>query len=186
MKQPQRFHIATGTLPPRADLVVVGPEQPLVDGLADRLRAKGTRVFGPGADGAELEGSKQFMKDLVTAAGVPTARYQAFTDVEPALAFLRTLPGLYVVKTDGLAAGKGVLVTESLAEAEEDVQDKLSGSSFGAAGRRVVIEDRGPYVQGRVIDVSPRTAEELGMRHDGVAHSVHCKTALPFRIQLVA
>lgn len=131
-----------------ADLVVVGPEQPLVEGLADRLRAAGTRVFGPGADGAQLEGSKRYMKDLVTAAGVPTARYQAFDAVEPALAFLRTLPGLYVIKTDGLAAGKGVLVTESLAEAAEDVRDKLSGSSFGDAGRRVVIEEglRGPEV----------------------------------------
>jgi phosphoribosylamine--glycine ligase len=79
---------------------------------------------------------------------VPTARYEAFTEVEPALAYLRTLPGLYVVKTDGLAAGKGVLVTESVAEAEEDVRDKLSGSSFGDAGRRVVIEEglTGPEV----------------------------------------
>ena len=128
--------------------MVVGPEQPLVEGLADRLRKKGTRVFGPGADGAQLEGSKQYMKDLVAEAGVPTARYEAFDEVEPALAFLRTLPGLYVVKTDGLAAGKGVLVTESLAEAEEDVRDKLSGSSFGDAGRRVVIEEglTGPEV----------------------------------------
>ncbi|HEX7131283.1 MAG TPA: phosphoribosylamine--glycine ligase [Iamia sp.] len=124
-----------------ADLFVIGPEQPLVDGLADRLRAQGKRVFGPGADGAQLEGSKAFLKELVSGAGVPTARYGAFTEVDPAVEFLRTLPGLYVVKTDGLAAGKGVLVTESLAEAEADVRDKLSGSSFGAAGRRVVIEE---------------------------------------------
>jgi len=124
-----------------ADLYVIGPEQPLVDGLADRLRAAGRRVFGPGADGARLEGSKAYMKDVVHAAGVPTARYGTFRDVEPALAFLRTLPGLYVVKTDGLAAGKGVLVTESLDEAADDVRDKLSGSSFGDAGRTVVIEE---------------------------------------------
>ncbi len=133
------------TTPPEeveADLYVIGPEQPLVDGMADRLRAMGRRVFGPGADGARLEGSKTFLKDLVTAAGVPTARYGTFSEVEPALAFLRALPGLYVVKTDGLAAGKGVLVTESLAEAEADVRDKLSGTSaFGDAGRRVVIEE---------------------------------------------
>ncbi len=124
-----------------ADLHVIGPEQPLVDGLADRLRAAGRRVIGPGADGARLEGSKAFMKDLVRDAEVPTARYGTFAEVEPALAFLQTLPGLYVVKTDGLAAGKGVLVTEDRAEAEADVRDKLSGASFGAAGRTVVIEE---------------------------------------------
>ena len=124
-----------------ADLWVIGPEQPLVDGLADRLRAAGRLVFGPGADGAQLEGSKAWMKALVDEAGVPTARHAAFTTVEPAVEFLRTLPGLYVIKTDGLAAGKGVFVTESLDEAVEDVRAKLSGSSFGDAGRRVVIEE---------------------------------------------
>lgn len=131
-----------------ADLYVIGPEQPLVDGLADRLRAGGKRVFGPGADGATLEGSKAFMKEVVEGAGVPTARYASFADVEPALGFLRTLSGLYVVKTDGLAAGKGVLVTESLAEAEDDVRQKLAGTAFGEAGRRVVIEEgmSGPEV----------------------------------------
>ena len=130
------------------DLVVVGPEQPLVDGLADRLRALGVPVFGPGADGAQIEGSKAYMKDLASAAGLPTARYAAFEATEPALEFLRSLPGPYVVKTDGLAAGKGVLVTASLAEAEADVRAKLSGSSFGEAGRRVVIEEglSGPEV----------------------------------------
>jgi phosphoribosylamine--glycine ligase len=124
-----------------ADLYVIGPEVPLVAGLADRLRAAGKLVFGPGADGAQLEGSKEWMKDLLSEAGVPTARYGTFSDPEPAIAFLRTLPGLYVVKTDGLAAGKGVFVTESLAEAEADVRDKLAGRSFGDAGRRVVIEE---------------------------------------------
>jgi phosphoribosylamine--glycine ligase len=131
-----------------ADLFVVGPEVPLVEGLADRLRAAGRLVFGPGADGARLEGSKAWMKELVTAAGVPTARYAAFTDVEPALAFLRSLPGPWVVKTDGLAAGKGVFVTDDLAAAEADVRDKLSGASFGAAGSTVVVEEgmTGPEV----------------------------------------
>jgi len=124
-----------------ADLFVIGPEAPLVDGLADRLRASGRLVFGPGEKGARLEGSKAWMKALLEEAGVPTARYGAFDRLEPAVAFLRTLPGLYVVKTDGLAAGKGVLVTESLAEAVDDVRDKLSGASFGAAGRTVVIEE---------------------------------------------
>ena len=124
-----------------ADLFVIGPEAPLVDGLADRLRAQGKLVFGPGADGARLEGSKVWMKQVLADAGVPTARHGAFTDVEEAVAFLRTLPGLYVVKTDGLAAGKGVLVTEDLDEAIQDVKGKLGGQTFGAAGTRVVIEE---------------------------------------------
>src|SRR6185312_1702403 len=98
-------------------------------------------VFGPGADGAQLEGSKAFMKDLLVEAGVPTARHGTFTDVEPALEFLRSLSGPWVVKTDGLAGGKGVLVTAWLTEAEDDVRDKLAGDSFGDAGRTVVIEE---------------------------------------------
>ena len=124
-----------------ADLFVIGPEVPLVEGLADRLRAAGRLVFGPGADGARLEGSKAWMKQVLADAGVPTARHQVFDRVEPALAFLDTLPPPYVVKTDGLAAGKGVLVTESRPEAADDVRDKLSGRAFGDAGRRVVIEE---------------------------------------------
>ncbi len=124
-----------------ADLFVVGPETPLVDGLADRLRAQGKLVFGPGADGARLEGSKAWMKEVLRDAGVPTAGYGTFTELEPALAFLGTLPGRWVVKTDGLAAGKGVLVTGSYDEAAADVRAKLSGEAFGDAGRRVVIEE---------------------------------------------
>jgi phosphoribosylamine--glycine ligase len=131
-----------------ADLFVIGPELPLVDGLADRLRNQGKRVFGPGADGARLEGSKSFMKDLLVEAGVPTARHGTFSEVEPALEYLRSLPGPWVVKTDGLAAGKGVLVTAWLGEAEDDVRDKLSSGAFGDAGRTVVIEEglSGPEV----------------------------------------
>ncbi len=129
-----------------ADLYVIGPEQPLVDGLADRLRDQGKLVFGPGADGARLEGSKAWMKEVVAAAGVPTARYGDFDDVDEAIAFLDTLPagpdGGYVVKTDGLAAGKGVFVTTDRADAEDDIRTKLAGDSFGDAGRRVVIEER--------------------------------------------
>jgi phosphoribosylamine---glycine ligase len=124
-----------------ADLVVVGPEAPLVAGLADELRASGRLVFGPGADGARLEGSKAWMKELVAAAGVPTARHATFIEAKPALDYLASLPPPYVVKTDGLAAGKGVLVTPSLEEASEDVRQKLAGTSFGDAGRRVVIEE---------------------------------------------
>ncbi|MGH9182376.1 MAG: phosphoribosylamine--glycine ligase [Acidimicrobiales bacterium] len=133
-----------------AELVVVGPEAPLVGGLADRLRAAGRLVFGPGADGARLEASKRWMKELLVAAGVPTARHGAFREVEPALAFLRAQPGPYVVKTDGLAGGKGVLVTADIDEAVADVVAKLSGAAFGDAGRTVVIEEG---VSGRELSV---------------------------------
>jgi phosphoribosylamine---glycine ligase len=131
-----------------ADLYVVGPEAPLVDGLADRLRADGRLVFGPGADGARLEGSKAWLKELCAAAGVPTARHGTFTELEPAVEMLRSLGPPYVVKTDGLAAGKGVLVTDDLVAAEADVAAKLAGDSFGAAGTTVVIEEgmTGPEV----------------------------------------
>ena len=124
-----------------ADLFVIGPEAPLVDGLADRLRAQGKVVVGPGIDGARLEGSKAYMKEFLTAAGVPTAAYGSFSDVEAALAFLAAMAPPYVVKTDGLAAGKGVLVTNDLDAARADVAEKLSGSAFGAAGTTVVIEE---------------------------------------------
>jgi phosphoribosylamine--glycine ligase len=124
-----------------ADLFVVGPEVPLVDGLADRLRAAGRLVFGPGADGARLEGSKAWMKQLLQVAHVPSAAYGVFDEADAAVAFLGTLPGPWVVKTDGLAAGKGVLVTDSFDEAVADVRAKLAGTAFGDAGRRVVVEE---------------------------------------------
>lgn len=124
-----------------ADLFVVGPEKPLVEGLADALRSQGKRVFGPGAAGARLEGSKAFMKELLGAAGVPTARYGTFRDLGAASAFLEELGGTVVVKTDGLAAGKGVLVTDDHELALRDVAAKLSGEAFGDAGRCVVIEE---------------------------------------------
>ena len=133
--------VATPPVDIDADLYVVGPEAPLVAGLADELRAAGRLVFGPGADGARLEGSKAWMKDVVEGAGVPTARYATFTEVEPAIEFLRTLPGPWVTKTDGLAAGKGVLVTDDIDEAIADLRAKLAGESFGDAGRSVVIEE---------------------------------------------
>ncbi|HUQ40391.1 MAG TPA: phosphoribosylamine--glycine ligase [Acidimicrobiales bacterium] len=123
------------------DLFVISAEAPLVDGLADRLRAQGKRVFGPGADGARLEGSKIWMKEFFAAIGIPTARHGAFDDADEAIEFLKTLPGGYVVKTDGLAAGKGVFVTRSIDEAVADVVDKLAGTTFGDAGRRIVIEE---------------------------------------------
>ncbi len=133
--------VATPPEEVEADLFVIGPEVSLVDGLADRLRSRGALVFGPGADGARLEASKAWMKEVLGDAGVPTAGHATFTEAEPAAAHLRTLAPPYVVKTDGLAAGKGVLVTESLAEAIDDVAAKLAGRSFGDAGRRVVIEE---------------------------------------------
>jgi len=126
-----------------ADLFVIGPEAPLVDGLADRLRDRGCAVFGPGADGARLEGSKAWMKALLASAGVPTAAHAAFGpgEEDAARAWLGRRRGPWVVKTDGLAAGKGVLVTDDLAAAVADMEAKLSGASFGAAGRRVVLEE---------------------------------------------
>jgi phosphoribosylamine---glycine ligase len=138
--------IAVTAAPPaeiEADLYVIGPEAPLVDGLADRLRADGRAVMGPGADGALLEGSKAFMKEVLAEAGVPTARFAAFgaDRRDDALAYLQTLPGPWVVKTDGLAAGKGVLVAHHIEEAQNDVVAKLSGDAFGDAGRRIVIEE---------------------------------------------
>ena len=124
-----------------ADLFVIGPEQPLVEGLADRLRAQGKRVVGPGADGARLEGSKAYMKDFLARAGVPSARYASFHDEAAAQAYLATMTPPYVVKTDGLAAGKGVLVTNDLGAARRDVREKLSGRAFGDAGTTVIIEE---------------------------------------------
>ena len=124
-----------------ADLFVIGPERPLVAGLADRLRSRGKLVFGPGADGARLEGSKAWMKEIVQAAGVATARYATFTDVDEARKALGSLGDLFVVKTDGLADGKGVLVTAERAEAEDAVTRYLDGSAFGHAGRRVILEE---------------------------------------------
>ncbi|HEY2427910.1 MAG TPA: phosphoribosylamine--glycine ligase, partial [Acidimicrobiales bacterium] len=126
-----------------ADLFVIGPEAPLVDGLADRLRGAGRVVLGPGADGARLEGSKAWMKEILVDAGVPTASYVAFgpADLAAALAHIGSRAGPWVVKTDGLAAGKGVLVTDRPDEAADDVRAKLGGVAFGAAGRVVVIEE---------------------------------------------
>ncbi|HZP31180.1 MAG TPA: phosphoribosylamine--glycine ligase, partial [Acidimicrobiia bacterium] len=126
-----------------ATLTIVGPEVPLVAGAVDAVEARGRLAFGPRADAARLEGSKAWMKDVLGAAGVPTARHASFTAGEEpaALAFLESLPGFYVVKTDGLAAGKGVVVTESLAEARDAVRAYLSGAAFGDAGRTLVVEE---------------------------------------------
>ena len=124
-----------------ADLFVIGPELPLTQGLADELRAQGKAVVGPGRDGARLEASKAFMKAFLRDAGVPTAHFGVFDRPEEALDFLATMAPPYVIKTDGLAAGKGVLVTDDFDEACDDVLDKLSGNAFGHAGTTIVIEE---------------------------------------------
>jgi phosphoribosylamine--glycine ligase len=153
------------------DLVVVGPEEPLVQGLADAVAATGRPVFGPAAAAARLEGSKAWMKEVLRGAAVPTAEHAAFRadQREEALGFLGTLDGLYVIKTDGLAAGKGVLVTESRPEAEAAVDRYLSGEAFGDAGRTVVIEEglRGPELSLLVVcNGDPAAAVPLAPAQD--------------------
>ncbi|MGH2809054.1 MAG: phosphoribosylamine--glycine ligase, partial [Actinomycetota bacterium] len=123
------------------DLVVVGPEAPLVIGVADPLRAEGIDVFGPDAGAARVEGSKMFAKELMERAGVPTAAWRAFTDPTQAVAYLDELGAPYVIKADGLAAGKGVVVTEDRAAAIDAVEERLVRGAFGAAGERIVIEE---------------------------------------------
>jgi len=122
-------------------LTVVGPEGPLVAGIADRFRARGLRIFGPSAAAAQLEGSKAFAKDFLARHRIPTAYYAVFDDVRLALAHVRDVGAPIVIKADGLAAGKGVVVAMSLEEAEGAVRDMLSGNAFGVAGARVVIEE---------------------------------------------
>ncbi|MCK9469408.1 MAG: phosphoribosylamine--glycine ligase, partial [Porticoccaceae bacterium] len=123
------------------ELTIVGPEQPLVDGLVDYFENEGLRIFGPRKGAAQLEGSKAFTKDFLARHDIPTAEYRNFTEVEPALAYLREKGAPIVVKADGLAAGKGVIVAMDLAEAEAAVRDMLAGNAFGDAGSRVVIEE---------------------------------------------
>ncbi len=123
------------------DLVVVGPENPLVDGLADRMSAAGIDVFGPSAKAAQLEGSKGFMKDLCAKYDILSAKYGRFTEVESAQIFIENTGAPIVVKTDGLAAGKGVIICETTDQAIEATKDMLSGEAFGNAGLEVVIEE---------------------------------------------
>ncbi len=121
-------------------LVVIGPEAPLVEGVADGLRAAGVAVFGPNAEGAQLEGSKAYSKAFMEANGIPTAAYARFDACEPALAYVREQGAPIVIKADGLAAGKGVVVAETLEDAEDAVRDCFDGA-FGDAGKTVVIEE---------------------------------------------
>ncbi|MDH3241690.1 MAG: phosphoribosylamine--glycine ligase [Alphaproteobacteria bacterium] len=122
-------------------LVVIGPEAPLVAGLADRLVDDGIKVFGPSAAAARLEGSKAFTKEVCDRTNIPTAAYGRFTDVAPALDYLQKVGAPIVVKADGLAAGKGVIMAESVKDAEIAVRDMLEGNRFGDAGAEVVIEE---------------------------------------------
>ena len=126
----------------RVDLVVCGPEGPLAAGLGDAVRAAGIRFFGPSRAAAEIEGSKAFAKRLMADAGVPTAAFGVFDDVAAAEAFIDAQPGPVVVKADGLCAGKGVVVAETKAESKAAVRRMIGDGEFGAAGARVVLEER--------------------------------------------
>ena len=126
-------------------LTIVGPEAPLVDGVVDAFTAAGLKCFGPSKQAAQLEGSKSFTKEFLARHDIPTAAYQVFTEVEPALAYLQAQGAPIVIKADGLAAGKGVIVAMDLDTAEEAVRDMLAGNAFGEAGHRVVIEE---YLEG--------------------------------------
>jgi len=122
-------------------LTIVGPEQPLVDGIVDAFQAEDLMIFGPSAKAAQLEGSKSFTKDFLARNNIPTGAYQNFTEIEPALAYVRQQGAPIVIKADGLAAGKGVIVAMTLEEAENAIKDMLAGNAFGDAGHRVVIEE---------------------------------------------
>lgn len=122
-------------------LTIVGPEVPLVAGVVDYFTERNLPCFGPTKGAAQLEGSKAFTKDFLARHNIPTAEYRNFVEVEPALAYLREKGAPIVIKADGLAAGKGVIVAETLAQAEDAVRDMLSGNAFGDAGCRVVIEE---------------------------------------------
>jgi phosphoribosylamine--glycine ligase len=126
-------------------LTIVGPEAPLVIGVVDAFQAAGLNAFGPSQGAAQLEGSKSFTKDFLARHNIPTGAYETFTEVEPALEYLHRHGAPIVVKADGLAAGKGVIVAMSLEEAEAAVRDMLAGNAFGEAGHRVVIEE---YLEG--------------------------------------
>lgn len=125
----------------KIDLTIVGPEAPLVIGVVDAFREAGLTIFGPTKAAAQLEGSKAFTKDFLARHNIPTAEYQNFTEVEPALAYVREKGAPIVIKADGLAAGKGVIVAMTLKEAEDAITDMLAGNAFGDAGHRVVVEE---------------------------------------------
>jgi phosphoribosylamine--glycine ligase len=123
------------------DLTIVGPEAPLVAGVVDRFTSAGMACFGPTAAAAQLEGSKAFAKDFMARHGIPTAAYGNFTDIDEAITFIRAHGAPIVVKADGLAAGKGVIIAQTVEDAEMAVKDMLAGNAFGEAGHRVVVEE---------------------------------------------
>lgn len=123
------------------DLTIVGPEAPLVAGVVDKFEAEGLMIFGPSAGAAQLEGSKSFTKDFLARHQIPTADYQTFEQIEPAVAYVKEKGAPIVVKADGLAAGKGVIVAMTEQEAIDAIEDMLAGNAFGEAGSRVVIEE---------------------------------------------
>ncbi|MEQ3653839.1 MAG: phosphoribosylamine--glycine ligase [Glaciecola sp.] len=125
----------------RIGLTIVGPEAPLVDGIVDLFQANNLVIFGPSKGAAQLEGSKAFTKDFLARHEIPTADYANFSEIDPAIAYVREKGAPIVVKADGLAAGKGVIVAMTLAEAEDAIKDMLAGNAFGDAGSRVVIEE---------------------------------------------
>jgi len=125
----------------KIEFVVVGPEQPLVDGLGEKLRTAGVNVFGPDKDASQLEGSKGFMKDFCARHHIPTAAYARFTSVEDAKAYVREQGAPIVLKTDGLAAGKGVIIAQTIDEAIQKIDQMMTGNAFGLAGEEIVIEE---------------------------------------------
>ena len=127
------------------DLTIVGPEAPLVDGVVDLFQQHGLRIFGPTRLAAQLEGSKTFTKDFLARHHIPTAAYRSFTEIDPAIAYIESQGAPIVVKADGLAAGKGVILAETIEQAVTAVKDMLAGNAFGDAGHRVVIEE---FLQG--------------------------------------
>lgn len=127
------------------DLTIVGPEAPLVSGIVDRFRDAGLKIFGPDQRAAQLEGSKAFSKDFLARHHIPTARYQTFTSIAAALACVRQWGTPLVIKADGLAAGKGVIIADTSEQAENAIHDMLAGNKFGDAGHRIVIEE---FLQG--------------------------------------
>lgn len=149
------------------DLTIVGPEAPLVIGVVDAFRQAGLKIFGPTKAAAQLEGSKAFTKDFLARHNIPTAEYQNFTEVDPALAYIREKGAPIVIKADGLAAGKGVIVAMTEAEAESAVRDMLAGNAFGDAGHRIVIEE---YLDGEeasfIVMVDGKHVEPMATSQD--------------------
>ena len=149
------------------DLTIVGPEAPLVIGVVDSFQKAGLKIFGPTKSASQLEGSKAFTKDFLARHNIPTAEYQNFTELEPALAYIREKGAPIVIKADGLAAGKGVIVAMTLEEAEAAVNDMLAGNTFGDAGHRVVIEE---FLEGEeasfIVMVDGKNVEPMATSQD--------------------